>query len=139
MLPAGEVLNQAHQHQVLLGGLNDDRRDFGLAQRLVCFQAALPAAEYVAGLRRPRLCSRATVIGFFKPDWAMLATICLNFFLPRVAGIGHRDLVDRNHLHRQSCFRFMLPPQSFLRLAMSGEVVQSVELVGVQVDAVGFA
>ena len=47
---AGQVLDQADQHQLLLGGLDDDRRDLGLAEALERFHPALPATEQVACL-----------------------------------------------------------------------------------------
>jgi hypothetical protein len=116
LVPASHVLNQTDQYQFLLGGLDDPRRDFGLAKAFVSFQSALPATEKVASFAVP-------VFVFRDSDWPLQADLgnvghdLLELLLAPCAGVGQRDLVDRDHLHD---FFFLVHAATsiFLRLDM---------------------
>jgi hypothetical protein len=53
VLTSGQVLGQAHQHQVFLGPFDDERRDLDLPGFDVGFQASWSSDEVVAGIAVP--------------------------------------------------------------------------------------
>ena len=99
MLAPGDVLDQAHQHAVLFAGLDDDRRNLVLPERLVGFETTLTADQIVPllavgsapGGHRDR--SLETEAGNVGDDIAKDTLVAL-------ARVGDVHLSDRGHAHR---------------------------------------
>ena len=85
MLPAGEILHQAHHHAIFGVGLDDDGRNLVLAERLISFQPALAANKGVSGA----VCIVSTRDRDrpLQANSAMFDTISLNIFLLRTRGL----------------------------------------------------
>jgi hypothetical protein len=96
VLAPGNVLDQAHDHAVLFAGLDHERRDLALAQRLVSFEATLTADQIVMLLA----IVPAATGDRDRPLQAEMGDVGDDVAEhPRatLAGIGNVDPLDRDH------------------------------------------
>jgi hypothetical protein len=98
VLPAGQVLGQAHQQQVFLRALHDDGRDLLLAQREVGLQAPLAADQVVARLAVLHIC-RGYRHRLLEPQPGDVGHDLGELLLAPLPGVQDVDLPDRDHAH----------------------------------------
>ncbi len=116
MLTARQVLDEADQQNVLLGGLDKERRDFRLTEALERLYPPLPASEHVAHFAVVVL---ACCDGdrFLQADLGDVRHDLLELLFAPAAGIGNDDLVERNR-SRVVLQSFHAVTSIFLRWAM---------------------
>ena len=114
-MAAGQVLDQADQHQILPRGVDDDRRDLGLAQARERLHPALSAAQHVARLA-VFASARRHDDRLLQADLGDVGDDLPELLHAAHAGVGDGDFVDGDHLH--FVVRSVHAASIFLRWAM---------------------
>src|SRR6202040_1369834 len=97
MLTTSEVFHQAHDQAILDVGIDDESRNFVLAQRLVGFEPSLTAHEVVAWT--VRVGPAGDSYRLLQPKFAHVRNDFLEDFLVADSRIDHGDAINGNHFN----------------------------------------
>ena len=103
MLAARKVLDQAHDHAIVAFGIDNQRRDFALAEEAIRLEAALATDEIVT--RTIRMIVARNRDRFLE---AKLRDVChdvLEHLLVANPRVHNRDQIDRDHFDIRNFIR----------------------------------